>query len=653
MPTWPVSPIASMTVTRVVGQDPPYVTSIIPSSANTQQTVLSSDIEFTIKLQYLDPNGLGGQGAFIATLYQKTSSGWVSIDLQTKLLGGNYGQPSNVSDTLTLSAVMSDNVEQYRVALTCSGEDGEATNELSPPIVLQASKSSYFGRFALAFVPISVIYCPPGQDMTNSLTQSRTFGTRFSLGPASHLGWELSNVQSGYVNTSAGEANVSDEDRSAQTADNQTTDTIEISNTSNTVITADNQKAIGRAYWGPLGDQFVILANLQFVLSKMSSGQVLYAPTLDSGEQVLVIPAWKLLRPGSDSVAAAIPADARRSILELDPFITNLDKFFPDSGADLSEAANPYADPTPNNRAELIGRWWLDTGTEIQYSRGTTYQQSFVETNQLSTESSVNHQEGAHTTISDWGIDYQESSETDSSTITNASCFIIKNQNDTDLDGIAIFYDKIFSTFMFQRLRNLSIPQRPWVHPHPPKGKFFKAPYSAPKPTYGLSSGYGVLVGSVSDVDSKPLRGMQIMLTDSTGQKLVVSSNRDGRFVFHNVSVGQYRLTAGDASINAKIAEKASPLQPQRANLTHVRRLINFRKSPLWEIADVLKIPVPKIRRMGKQLYRVTSDQMLMKVTGTSAATLRNWKARAVFPWTIPAQDQRKGKERRSVRSKK
>src|SRR5258708_38934941 len=66
-------------------------------------------------------------------------------------------------------------------------------------------------------------------------------------------------------------------------------------------ITADNQKAIGRAYWGPLGDQFVILANLAFLITKKSSGQILHAPTLDGGEQVLVIPAWKPLRPGNDT----------------------------------------------------------------------------------------------------------------------------------------------------------------------------------------------------------------------------------------------------------------------------------------------------------------------------------------------------------------
>lgn len=33
------------------------------------------------------------------------------------------------------------------------------------------------GRFALDFVPVTLLYCPPEQDMTNALSQSTTYGT--------------------------------------------------------------------------------------------------------------------------------------------------------------------------------------------------------------------------------------------------------------------------------------------------------------------------------------------------------------------------------------------------------------------------------------------------------------------------------------------
>ena len=43
------------------------------------------------------------------------------------------------------------------------------------------------GTFALDFVPVSIVYCPPGQDMTASLTQSESYGTRFTIGESSGM----------------------------------------------------------------------------------------------------------------------------------------------------------------------------------------------------------------------------------------------------------------------------------------------------------------------------------------------------------------------------------------------------------------------------------------------------------------------------------
>src|ERR1019366_2138219 len=41
------------------------------------------------------------------------------------------------------------------------------------------------GKFEMDLVPISIVYCPPGQDMTNSLTQSESYGTRFTISESS------------------------------------------------------------------------------------------------------------------------------------------------------------------------------------------------------------------------------------------------------------------------------------------------------------------------------------------------------------------------------------------------------------------------------------------------------------------------------------
>src|SRR5262249_52495641 len=152
----------------------------------------------------------------------------------------------------------------------------------------------------------------------------------------------------------------------------------------------------------------------------------------------------------------------------------NLDLFFPDSGADLARAANPFADPSVHNRAELIGRWWLDTGTELNYALGETHQLFSGDATQVSYSStvSINANIGADfdgitaglgvTSSNTTTVGFQTSQETDASYSKSASCFLIHNQNERDLDGIEIYYDKVFSTFMFRRIASR---RRPGVGP--------------------------------------------------------------------------------------------------------------------------------------------------------------------------------------------
>jgi hypothetical protein len=627
MEQWPGNPIASMVVTQS-----PYNVSIIPSSANPQQQVVGGTIDFSITISYNNTAGIGGQAFFSAELYKISSGGWVVMDLQSKLLVA--GASGSASDTLILSLEMTGYSERYAIQMKC-GVDNSALIDLPSPILLQATQdSALFGQFKISFVPISIVYCPPGQDMTNSLTQTNTFGTHFSLDFTSDLGWASNDTPNAYspeyTNNSQMLASINEDD-------------IEISQTSNTTITADNQRAIGRAYWGPLGDLFVIAANLNFSLygpkplkqpartprkktTDTSIPNVSYGPDIDGGEQVLIIPAWKLLRPGNDPVASMIPADVRKTILSLDPFITNLDKFFPDSGADLSVAANPYADPSANNRAELIGRWWLDTGVEVNYALGNTYQQSFITAGELTASYASNslvkssdsqdsaYLKGVLTGQLNTDLTYQQSSETDNSTITNASCFLIKNQNDYDLDGIAVYYDKIFSTFMFQRLKGGTL-------------------WTPPPPQITNIIGFGNINGSIVSWRNIPLAGLPVRLQNSKGVTFETSANINGRYSFYNLIPGVYTLSAGDKKARVTIEKTSSPVNPVAHDLKSVKRIIDVKKSPRWEVAAVLGIKKENIKAVHKKLKEVHDSESLMKILGRDESFLQSLQKEVVFLW--------------------
>jgi hypothetical protein len=79
-------------------------------------------------------------------------------------------------------------VEQYRILLHCETRDTSLGTSDDATAVLQAIQGqSAIGDFTLDFVPISIVYCPPGQDMTASLTQSQSYGTRFTIGESSGM----------------------------------------------------------------------------------------------------------------------------------------------------------------------------------------------------------------------------------------------------------------------------------------------------------------------------------------------------------------------------------------------------------------------------------------------------------------------------------
>jgi hypothetical protein len=367
-------------------------------------------------------------------------------------------------------------------------------------------------------------------------------------------------------------------------------------------------------------------------VSRRADGTLFYCT--QAIQQVILIPAWKLLRPGTDPIACSLPEDARLRMLELDPFIQNLTLFFPDSGAELSQASNPYADPSPNNRAELIGRWWLDTGGELSYSQGESHQLFLTQTNEVQYKSKVtiNANVGVDydgislglgvDASSTTSVGYQSSKETDAFTSKSAACFLIHNQNDRDLDGIELYYDKIFSTFMFRRVR------------------------ARPCETLPQIVASGIIEGTVTNVERGLMSGLTVSAVAEDGMVYRTATRANGAYSFYNLPVGAYALTAGDRTTRVKVTGTESPLAPRRVDLNGVRRSINFISTPVWEFAAALGVPEQEVRAIAGKLPRIKNDKDLAKALRADRSIVARWRRTVVFPWK-PQPRRRSGRGRK------
>jgi hypothetical protein len=603
----------------------------INEPATGQQVVMDATIDFSVDITYTDhPYVDNGVGYFRVELSKLTTSGWEVVETKSKTLG-NDDDDGDWSDTIVVSATMTEEVEQYQLALHCETQQTSAGTEVDLNAVVQAVQGlGVIGDFTLDFIPASIVYCPPGQDMTNSLTQSESYGTRFTIGRSSGFKTET-GVQAkidflGIIGEGVGFSN-------SQSVTNQSTSGIEVSHFRTTVVTADNQRAIGRAYWGPLGDLFVILVNPSFETSKRADGSLFYA--MKSIKQMIVVPAWKLLRPGDDPIAGAIPADVRRRLLELDPFIHNLDRFFPeDLGDDLSVAANPYADPSGGNRAELLGRWWLDTGSVLNYSEGESRQLFSTQTNEVKFESTVTinasagiNYDGIAASLglsqsSTTSVGFQQSKETSAAASRTAACLLMHNQNERDLDGIDIFYDKIFSTFMFRRVRRKRRPREKEMVP------------------------VGALLGHIHGRDRAPLRGAEVVIRGREGEQRT-STSPTGEYTLVNLPPGKYTLEAGDQRRQVEITEDSSPDSPHVLDLTDVRRKLDLRAASVWEVQDALGIPSHVVQRIGGRLGKIGNASELAKVACVDRDTSDAWREQVQLQWPRKPRPSRKRKPSR------
>ena len=205
-------------------------------------------------------------------------------------------------------------------------------------------------------------------------------------------------------------------------------------------------------------------------------------------------------------------------------------------------------------------------------------------------------------------IGFQTSKETDASFATTASCFLIHNQNERDLDGIEIYYDKIFSTFMFRRV------------------------LARHRPGLGLCA--GAVRGRVFDVDGLPLRRLPVTVTDS--ERHVHRRPRRWRAstLFSNLCPGRYTLTAGDRSFPVVVGESATPIVPARLDLDHVRRVLDLSTAPVWEVGEALGLSSEAVQLVGANL---PSSATCARWPGSSApmnGSAQRWTERNVLSWT-------------------
>src|ERR1700694_441619 len=422
-------------------------------------------VDFTISLNV---NNIGASGtivgAFLAELYLVDAFGnKTQVDkLAPTNITATPGNSVAENHTLTANRTPGQIVENYEIHAKC------AFISLASPFGSDEKRGGPFtaimdipkvAALTLDYLPVSIVYCPPNQDMTASLTNSQDYGTRMTIGNSADF---IALPVQQALNSLGLTIGITGPTTS-QDVTNQAQNTIELSYFRETVLTADNQRAIGRAYWGPLSDLFVLAKSSRFAIHQSPTDAKFYY-VHDKVTDLIILPAHKLLRPRNDAVANHIPDSTRRSLLELDPFITNLDQFFPDSGADLSAAVDTSVDPSANNRAELLGRWWLKNGREINYSIGEKKELKTLETTEvkfLPGASAVGVDLSSIFGPLQGGNNYpvtiglQSSKETSAGTSQSAACFLMRNQNEKDLSGIAIYYDKIFSTIMFASARSI------------------------------------------------------------------------------------------------------------------------------------------------------------------------------------------------------
>src|SRR5207247_1715414 len=238
-------------------------------------------------------------------------------------------------------------------------------------------------------------------------------------------------------------------------------------------------------------------------------------------------------------------------------------------------------------RAQLLGRWWLNNGTELNYSIGEKKQLKAEEATEVKffpgasaigvdLSSIFSPQQGSNDYIVTVGL--QSSKETLAGTSQTAACFLMRNQNEKDLSAIAIYYDKIFSTLMFAPV--LPVSRLTGVVTNPNRQIVVKVPVVLTTPGPG-------------PIPPGPLRFET--MTDELG-----------RYEFLNVVPGKYHLTVGDQTSDVEVKKSRAEIETAvEINVRGVRRILDLSKAPVWEVALALGISAAAVRRVSRVITRI------------------------------------------------
>lgn len=373
-----------------------------------------------------------------------------------------------------------------------------------------------------------------------------------------------------------------------------------------------------------MGDLFLLAINPQFnVLHSPTSatgdpnGTFYLSPGPGYGAQIVIVQGYKLLNPTGDPVAGRFPAATRQKILQLDPFYVNLAPFFPADGSvpdysnlDPSSAVDPYVDPSTgsdltnlspgdsipgDNRAAFIAQYSIDNGVEVDLTTTTTLTFEDTFTNQSTYNASVQSSTGNSGSVtfdfltlapgstsidgSSLQLGYQQSFECIAGQINTAKCKLVRNQIESDLEDIQIWWDKQFSTFMF-RLINTSLPSFIGKVLAPPGGVHLKG-------VQPLQTG---------------LNNVRVTLSNGNVSYKTMT-DRNGHFQFYNIQdPGEYVLTVGNSTQKVKVGgDNISPIV-----VKNVKRVVNPNTAPIWEL-HTIGIPPAHTLPIKKELHKKPS----------------------------------------------
>jgi len=570
-------------------------------------------IGFSINLD--DPNDMGGfdvQYDILVLPGNRTYRGTLSVDDGEFKWGQVFGM------------TVDNQVMQVLVRLKYEVEIWISDEHLH---VFEIEKSQVFifyvehiGSFMIDYLPISILYNPPFKDMKNISHLDHRYGTIMEFGEREP---GLKSVKSScslpggiQVKTPDKTGNLSSSDLSGLAGN-----TIVFGYDWNSILTADNRNIPNSDYWGALGDIFVILKNVCFKLLHGGKYVTMVADEISNRNmtQVMIVPAHMLLNPNKYRRIArhdfvndvdAIPADVRGKMLRLDPFI-NVDDYANSNDHDITEAADQYANPSDRMaRAVNISEYILGCGTELdlhnigaielgdchqinkEFLADVTVEKGFDPDN-CSLSFLRSHPENNNKRL--LRVIYRASVEAEQENIETARCVIVHNTKCEDVHKLRIGWDKIFSTFMFQLIKDFQITLR----------------------------------GGIKDIKGFGIANEEVTLTDKDSTKYKTHSDPHGNYVFNIDKPGEYELRCGGRS--KKLIFSKKDIQANKAiilDFEKIKRNLNLEKLALNEFMMFLEISfdtgksiqqkLSKAKQIDEKIFR-----QILKDEGLSLADLK------------------------------